>query len=245
MKSSGGYRFTVSRMPTGQKVLTPALPYDAEWFDKIGEGTELSVSDETSKPSARARRFYWALLGKVCDNHPFWSDKEALSEYLKIGVGFVRYVIWPDGSVHTYPRSIADAGCTYGMFREFLDKAVDMIVVRVMPGLERGKLLKEVEKMCGVSYSSIMNLSPDEQPPKAPQGAPENAAGGRPPSARSQSGNSRARSRASLAAQAHRSGGVGTAPARSEPPHLAGQGGAPDQDDRTKRHVKALYYGGR
>jgi hypothetical protein len=145
------YRFQVARVGS-RKVLVPALPFDEEWFDNVAIGTTVEVCDEDTSPSSKARRFFWALCGKIIDNHPFWNDKEALADYLKIGAGLVSYRVWPDGKVNMFPRSIADGAMRQAEFKEFLDKAIDLVVTRVLPGMPRGQLLKEVRAMCGVDY---------------------------------------------------------------------------------------------
>lgn len=128
--------------------MVPAFARDVDLLNKIPEGSLVELQFKRS-PSAKMRRFYWAILGIVVDNHPFYSDKEAIHDIIRIGVQCVRLVVNLDGSVSYIPRSTSDAAMNFTEFKEYFDKAVDFIVVKLLPGVVREEIIREIEDALG------------------------------------------------------------------------------------------------
>lgn len=134
------------------EVAIPAFKDDQEWLHTLRDGALISVRDGAA-PSAKLRKFYWALLGKVVDTHDYYTDAEALHDYLRTAVQFVSVSFDHEMRAIISLRSTSDAKCSFSEFKDYCDKAFKVVVERVMPGMKLGVLIREVESMLGMSFA--------------------------------------------------------------------------------------------
>ena len=132
-----------------KRTLGGLVPADRNAEELIGRhalGTVLRV--ELKKPrNLRHHRLYWAMLALICDNLDAVRP-ETLHDLIKLRTGCVHVVRTARGTV-ALPGSIAFERMDQAAFRDFFDRAVDVIVTDVIPGLDRDDLTRELDAMIG------------------------------------------------------------------------------------------------
>lgn len=132
------------------EVLRPAFEKDREAIRKIRQGALVEVTAKR-QPSARMRRFYWALLGIVADNHPFYTDREVIHDVIRIGIQLVRISVMMDGTVVMIPRSTANSAMNFEEFKDFFNRAMDYVVTSLLPGVVKEEVIREIEEALGMT----------------------------------------------------------------------------------------------
>lgn len=99
--------------------------------------------------NVRQHRLYWKLIGVVHENLPekltaIWQTKEALSKAILSELGYVDVLRGLDGKEFHQVQSIAFDAMDQAEFAEVFDKAVALIVSRIIPGLDQAALNSEV-----------------------------------------------------------------------------------------------------
>lgn len=109
------------------------------------------VSQQRSVPQ---HRLYWALLEKTVENFPEDPfgladplDAEALHEWVKMEVGYVRPIRDKHGKVTFVPRSIAFDEMDQPTFKAFFDRVKLLIEERFFPGIDSDAYEAEVRAM--------------------------------------------------------------------------------------------------
>lgn len=131
-----------------RKDLAGLRPLDQMAADKLAK---LKVGDVVAVDFAKPRnvkfhRWYWALMTIVANNMPGEIDPETVSDVIKIRAGHVQVVRTARGEVFL-PRSISFAKMDETAFREFVDRAIRVIVTDILPGVKSDDLRAEVENM--------------------------------------------------------------------------------------------------
>lgn len=134
--------------------LVAVTAHDAELLSEIPLGREFTAT-LTQQRSIRQQRFYWALLGKVVANHPFYRRGEPLHIWLKTRLGYVEEIHFHDGEVQMRTTSTAFDKMDGLEMRKFMDAAIDVICTEVLPGVRRRDMLAEVERMLGVRFDDV------------------------------------------------------------------------------------------
>ena len=132
---------------------------DAEIMSEIPLGKQLTAL-LSLKRSQRQNRFYWCLLGKVVANHPFYRRSEPLHLWLKTRLGYVEEIIFHDGQIEMRATSTAMDKMDGLEMRKFMDAAIDVLCTEVLPGIRRGDMLREVERMLGVRFDDVFSPTP-------------------------------------------------------------------------------------
>lgn len=128
---------TIMMVKEGFK-LSPAFATDAEAFDKLSNAT---YSVMLTQPRSLPRlRFYWAVMNAVYENSDEFLDSEAVSDYIKMKLGYVRWIVYPNGSVSPRVRSISFANMDEDKFSDFVSKALDVICNELLPGTDPADL---------------------------------------------------------------------------------------------------------
>lgn len=126
----------------------PVTGYDWEQHGLFADGARVRASI-TRRKSRDMLAFYWALVSHVAKGAGY--QKEPLSQELLIRTGYVDALSFKDGTVHAVPQSIAKM--PHETFRSYVDAAIDLIIADYVTGMRRGDLLREVERMIGLSFA--------------------------------------------------------------------------------------------
>ena len=122
-----------------------------EQLQKIPPGQELIV--EIKQPrNPNHHRLFFALLNITQHQTDDFPSTDMLLTWLKIKLGHVDVMIWDEGKTYYVPKSISFASMDQDSFREFFDRALDVIVQRY--GFDRPALLKEIEQATGLHWSN-------------------------------------------------------------------------------------------
>lgn len=124
------------------------LPYNQTALDvllkcKLDEPVTIEVKRERNLAHHNK---YFALLGKVYENQDWYQSVEDISTAFKFAIGHTRKIKTRDG-IHEIPLSISFAAMDQAAFDAFYSKAVDFLVAKVIPGLNRAELEREVMEM--------------------------------------------------------------------------------------------------
>ena len=113
----------------------------------MGECVEVTVH---RRRNPRHHRKLFALLKIVVENTDGrWPNVEALKEDLKMATGLFEKRVSISGKVYFVPQSLSFASMDQAEFSRWYDQAVDVIVTRIIPGLDRSELEREVLEMVG------------------------------------------------------------------------------------------------
>ena len=132
-----------------KRVTAGLVPVDAwgeETLAQIPLGRIVTVQARQSRNLDHHRKFF-ALLHIVQSNSEQYDTIERLLVMLKIAMGHVETIITRKGETVYVPKSINFASMDQAEFERFYDKAVEIILTHIMPGMERPDLEQEVELM--------------------------------------------------------------------------------------------------
>lgn len=113
----------------------------------MGECVEVTVK---RKRNPKHHRKLMALLNIVVENTDGrWPNIDALKEDLKMATGLFEKRVSISGKTYFIPKSISFASMDQAEFTKWYDQALDVIVTRIIPGLDRADLENEVLSMIG------------------------------------------------------------------------------------------------
>lgn len=127
--------------------LEPAEGSAVELLRGIKQGAEVSV--EIRRPrNIKFHRKFFALVRLVYDNQNVCQSQNELLDAIKLMVGHVNQVRLPSGEIAKVPASISFAAMDEPAFNDFWNRAVDVVVRDIIPGLNREDLENEVMQLC-------------------------------------------------------------------------------------------------
>jgi hypothetical protein len=136
--------------------LAPVTALDQEHLEAMGLGSDWLGRFVSARPrSIQQNKFYWAMLGKIVQNHPFYRRAEQLHLWVKLRLGYVEEIRFHDGDAHWRVSSTSFQRMPSREFKTFLDAAIDVLCNEVIPGLARRDLVNEIESMLHISYDSL------------------------------------------------------------------------------------------
>ena len=132
--------------------LRPVDDAGTEVLRSIKQGEVLRV--EIKRPrNVRFHRLFFGLLNLVYENVEGYKSVEHLLTHVKIGIGHADAMIAQDGTTIWHPRSISFAKMDEESFRAFWNKAVDFIVLHILP-VEKAELEREVFELLGINLDN-------------------------------------------------------------------------------------------
>jgi len=119
---------------------------------KIAIGSHVKAS--ISQPrSLSHHRLYWGLLDLVINAQPDprqFLDAESLNETIKIALGYMEEKKDFEGNIYFVPKSISFNDMDQIQFKEFFNRAVDLIIEHVLPCCEKSGLEMQLFEMLGL-----------------------------------------------------------------------------------------------
>jgi hypothetical protein len=135
--------FTIG--PLGK--LSPVDPHSAEIWADLPRGKVLGATIRQKRNVDHHRKFF-ALLNVVWPHQELYSTTDQLLDGIKLATGHTRDVMHPEtGERFLAPASIAFDKMDQGAFEQFYDRAVDLICRRIIPGVGRADLEREVNEI--------------------------------------------------------------------------------------------------
>jgi len=133
-----------------QKHLGALRPMDEageELLRSLPGGAIVRVSMQRPRNVLHHRKFF-ALLNLVLSNQERYTSTDELLDAIKIGVGHVRLVQMPNGTIHKVPKSISFTSMDQPTFEKFYNDVADIIVKHFLPGVTNEELAREIEELC-------------------------------------------------------------------------------------------------
>ena len=93
-------------------------------------------------------RKFFALLNVVFENQEKYESVEQLLTIFKIGTGHYETMVMKDGVAYI-PKSIAFQKMDQDEFSVFWDKCIKLIVTRILPGITKEDLEREILELIG------------------------------------------------------------------------------------------------
>lgn len=132
-----------------RKVLGTLRPVDAqgeEIMRSVSNGSIVRVT--VKKPrNIKHHRKYWALISLLHENQERYATPEELSDAIKCATGHCNVLTRSDGYEIRVPRSISFGKMDQTEFDRFYERVIDLAVTRIIPGLSREDIKREVEAM--------------------------------------------------------------------------------------------------
>ena len=130
--------------------LEPVDEDGADTLYALPPGKEVIVEVRQAR-NPRFHRFAFALFQAVVHNTDDFTTIEALKTWLKVRLGYADPIIDPAGRTMWVVRSLSFESMDEPAFREFFERAVDLVVQTW--GWERPALMKEIEGRCGLHWT--------------------------------------------------------------------------------------------
>ena len=113
----------------------------------IKQGETVSVEVRQPRNVYHHRKFF-ALLNLVFENQEKYETVEQLLTIFKIGTGHYETMVMKNGLAYI-PKSISFAKMDQGEFEEFWDKCIKLITTRILPGVTKESLEREILELIG------------------------------------------------------------------------------------------------
>ncbi len=144
--------------------LQPCTQFDEALILDLSEGKYYTITPKLPR-SWRQNRYYHAMLDLAAENHDYYSKApRKLRDWIKVEIGLIEEVQFHNGNVHFKLGSTSFQKMDGGEFREFMDRAIDVILERLLVGTARAAFIKEVNSRTGDSLNAIethMGSRPD------------------------------------------------------------------------------------
>ena len=129
------------------KSLMPADEQAAEWLAKVPNGDCVMLEGRRPRNIGHHRKLF-ALLRIVVANQEHFKSEEHLLDALKVMTGHVKEYSSLNGDVrYVVPKSISFESMGQEEFSLLYDKMVDVIIAKIVPGLNKFDLEKEVQSL--------------------------------------------------------------------------------------------------
>jgi hypothetical protein len=129
----------------GQK-LAAADPMSLEGIESIRHKETVTAAIRRSRNPAHHRK-YWALVGAVFPHQQYYTTQKELSNALKVATSYFETGRTIEGIPYMIPKSISWASMPQDEFEQFYDKAVEVILTRILPAVNRDDLLDQVNQI--------------------------------------------------------------------------------------------------
>lgn len=130
-----------------RKQLGSLVPVDAlaeEALRKVANGELVQV--EVKRPrNLHHHRKLFALLSLIFENQERFQSVEEMLDAIKVYIGHCQTMQLRDGTVVKTPRSIAFHRMDQNSFEAFYNKVLDVVAEKIIPGISKAGLRKEVE----------------------------------------------------------------------------------------------------
>lgn len=128
--------------------LAPATPMDGDMLAKFSPTAPITVR-LTQERHGGQHRLYFALLGKVCENLDTAATAEELHEWVKTNTRVIFTDRVTGELFETGPASVAFEAMDQPAFHDFFRRVIDLLVSRIIPGLDKQALRQEAAALLG------------------------------------------------------------------------------------------------
>lgn len=135
--------------------LRPVDPASAEALERIPAGQDVRV--EITRPrNIQHHRKFFALLNAIFPHQSVYPTHKSFRAAMTVALGFGETYKLGDGRTIIIPGSISFDKMDQAEFEQFYDRAVELIVTRILPGVGRADLNREVSDiMAGYGRAAL------------------------------------------------------------------------------------------
>jgi hypothetical protein len=126
--------------------LAAADPISAELIAGIKHRETITATIRRQR-NPKHHRMWWALVGAIYPHQSVYATAQELNTAIKIAVGHFDSGKTIDGIPWVSPRSISYAAMDQNAFSEFFDRAVEIVLTRIVPNLEREDLEAQIQEI--------------------------------------------------------------------------------------------------
>lgn len=126
--------------------LAAADPLSAESIAGLKHGETLTATIRRQRNPAHHRK-WWALVGVVFEHQTLYATQQDLNNAIKIACGYFESGKTIEGMPWTQPKSISYAAMDQTSFEQFYNRAVDVILTRILPNVQRADLEARVHEI--------------------------------------------------------------------------------------------------
>ncbi len=126
--------------------LRPANAVAAETLDRIPVGQEIKAELTRPRHLTHHRKFF-ALLQAIFPHQTVYATMRAFRAALTCAAGHCETQTLPDGRTILIPESISFGKLDQAGFEQFYDRALDIILTRILPGISREDVTREVDEI--------------------------------------------------------------------------------------------------
>lgn len=132
-----------------RRTLTGLQPGDrlsAEALERIPLGAE--VRAEVTRPrNLKHHKKFFALLKAIFPHQTIYPTMTLFRGAVEVALGYGETMKLPDGRVMMIPQSISFASMDQTEFEALFDRAVELITTRILPGVDKADLSREVAEI--------------------------------------------------------------------------------------------------
>ena len=132
-----------------RRTLTGLRPTDAiggEALERVPLNEDVKVEITRPRRLGHHRKFF-ALLAAVYPHQSTYGSQNLFRAAIEVALGFGESVKLPDGRMIIVPKSISFANMDQAEFDALFDRAVELIVSRIIPGIDSDDLRREVDEI--------------------------------------------------------------------------------------------------
>jgi Protein of unknown function (DUF1367) len=129
-------------------VLMPYSAVGVDEFDALPSGSTVKVQI-TQPRNIRHHNMWFALLQATFDAQDYFKTLDELHDEIKIAMGYFVTYRRLDGSIYPHPKSIAFSKMDNLAFRIFFDRAVELIINRILPLCSQDDLEERIYTILG------------------------------------------------------------------------------------------------
>lgn len=128
--------------------LRPMGPLDAERLDELKNGAEVRVTIARPR-NVQHHRLFFAALNLVFQNQERYDTLDNLLAAVKVALGHCDWLTLKDGTQVAIPKSIAFSKMDQASFEQFWSRFCDLVEQKIIPGLKRADMERELREMIG------------------------------------------------------------------------------------------------
>jgi hypothetical protein len=121
---------------------------DIDEFEAIHEGAHVKVMI-TQPRNIKHHRMWFGLLKATLDAQDYFRTLDELHDAVKLAIGHSEERRTIDGQTYYHPKSIAFARMDQIAFRAFFDRAVELIIDRILPHTSQADLEERIYTILG------------------------------------------------------------------------------------------------
>jgi Protein of unknown function (DUF1367) len=131
--------------------LLPCDNLSAQALHEMTDGEQVKAV-LTRPRNLKFHRLFFGLLQVVFESQNVFPTLEGMLDSIKVALGHFDEIKGFDGTVYIKPRSVSFASMDAKSFREFYDRALDLILTRILPLTEKKDLERRVYEILGERY---------------------------------------------------------------------------------------------